>query len=196
MKKKLDARGMACPLPVVNAGKLAQDMVEGDVLEIITDNEAATENLTRFAEYKGYGSKIKKLDDNEYVVTMVSGEAVIEENEASDIEDMVVVISSDKMGDGDEKLGKTLMKSFVFALTKQDVYPSRIILYNSGAFLTSESSEVLEDLTALEGEGTEILTCGTCMDYYNLGKKPMVGSVTNMYEIVAIMENAAKIIRP
>ena len=85
------------------------------------------------------------------------------------------------MGTGEEALGKALMKAFLFALTKQDTLPSAVLLYNSGAYLSCESSDSLEDLQALHNSGVEILTCGTCLDFYHLKDRLMVGGVTNMY---------------
>ena len=109
---------------------------------------------------------------------------------------LVAVLSANTMGNGEEQLGKILMKSFIFALTKQDQLPEIILCYNSGASLTCEDSDSLEDLKSLEAEGVKILTCGTCLDFYGLKESLAVGSVTNMYEIVEIMENAGTIIRP
>ena len=109
---------------------------------------------------------------------------------------VVVVLSSNGMGNGDPDLAKILMKSFLFALTKQDILPQAILLYNGGAHLSCEGSESLEDLRNLENLGVEILTCGTCLDFYHLKEKLAVGHVTNMYEIVEKMEQADKIIRP
>lgn len=109
---------------------------------------------------------------------------------------MVAVISSNQMGQGDEALGKLLMKGFVYALTQQDVLPETVLLYNSGAFLSCEGSENLEDLKNLEAQGTEILTCGTCLNHYGLGDKLKVGSVTNMYDIVERMTGAKLLVRP
>ena len=83
-----------------------------------------------------------------------------------------------------------------FALTKQDQLPEIILCYNSGASLTCEDSDSLEDLKSLEAEGVKILTCGTCLDFYGLKEKLAVGGVTNMYEIVEIMESAGTIVRP
>ena len=100
------------------------------------------------------------------------------------------------MGSGDEKLGKALMKAFVFALTKQDVLPETVVCYNTGAYLTCEEADTLEDLKNLEAEGVQILTCGTCLDYYGIKERLAVGSVTNMYEIVETMEKARTIVRP
>ena len=95
-----------------------------------------------------------------------------------------------------EKLGKALMKAFVFALTKQDVLPETILCYNTGAYLTTDGADTLEDLKLLESEGVTILTCGTCLDFYGLKEKLAVGGVTNMYDIVERMESAQTIVRP
>ena len=109
---------------------------------------------------------------------------------------MLVVLSANTMGTGDERLGTSLMKAFVFALTKQDQLPDTILCYNSGAYLTCEGADTLEDLKLLESEGVTVLTCGTCLDFYGLKEKLAVGGVTNMYDIVERMENAAQIIKP
>ena len=109
---------------------------------------------------------------------------------------MLVVLSANTMGNGDPKLGTSLMKAFVFALTKQDQLPDTVLCYNTGAYLTCEGADTLEDLKQLESEGVTVLTCGTCLDFYGLKEKLAVGSVTNMYDIVERMENAAQIIKP
>ena len=108
----------------------------------------------------------------------------------------MVVLSGNTMGTGDEKLGKALMKAFIFALTKQDILPETILCYNSGAYLTCTGSDSLEDLNTLEAQGVKIMTCGTCLDFYNLKEQLQIGTVTNMYEIVETMEKAGSIIRP
>ena len=97
---------------------------------------------------------------------------------------------------GDPELGKALMKGFVYALTQQDVLPETILLYNSGAYLSCEGSDNLEDLKSMESQGVEILTCGTCLNFYGLSEKLQVGSVTNMYEIVERMTAAKLLVRP
>ena len=203
MEKIIDCKGMACPLPVVNAKKAAEELSSGDLLTVLVDNEIAVQNLSRFAEHKGFGVSAQKKGEKEYAVVMtVSGEAVeAKEEEVACVMDsrrkgMLVVLSGNVMGTGDAKLGTSLMKAFVFALTKQDQLPDTILCYNTGAYLTCEGADTLEDLKLLEGEGVTILTCGTCLDFYGLKEKLAVGSVTNMYDIVERMENAAQIIKP
>ena len=204
MVKIIDCRGMACPLPVVNAKKAAEELSAGDVLTVLVDNEIAVQNLTRFGEHKGFTVSAEKKEEKEYAVTMtVSGAAAAAEKEEevacvmdSRRKGMLVVLSANTMGTGDPKLGTSLMKAFVFALTKQEQLPDTILCYNTGAYLTCEDSDALEDLKLLESEGVTILTCGTCLDFYGLKEKLAVGGVTNMYDIVERMENAAQIIKP
>lgn len=209
--KLVDARGLACPLPVVNAKKAIGEFKENGVLTVLVDNEIAVQNLQKFAAQKGFAAAGEKRAEKEYEVTIqvsvnpqVSVSAPAEEagdeevccNPDSRKKGMVVVLSANLMGSGDEKLGKALMKAFVFALTRQDVLPETIVCYNSGAYLTCVDSESLEDFRVLEAEGVNIMTCGTCLDFYGLKEKLAVGTVTNMYDIVETMENAKSVIRP
>ena len=203
MEKIIDCRKMACPLPVVNAKKAAEQLADGDVLTILVDNEIAVQNLTRFADHKGFGVSARKQADTEYAVIMhLSGAGDRTQPEeiacTTDVRSkgMLVVLSANTMGSGDPKLGTSLMKAFVFALTKQDQLPDTVLCYNTGAYLTCEGADTLEDLKLLESEGVTVLTCGTCLDFYGLKEKLAVGSVTNMYDIVERMEHAARIIKP
>ena len=107
-----------------------------------------------------------------------------------------MVVASDRMGEGNDELGKVLIKSFIFAVTQLEQLPKTMLFYNGGATLTTEGSDSLEDLKSLEAQGVEILTCGTCLDYYGLKDKLAVGGVTNMYSIVETMAGAGRIIRP
>ena len=204
MEKIIDCRGMACPLPVVNAKKAAEALSTGDVLTIQVDNEIAVQNLTRFGEHNGFAVSAEKKAEKDYAVIMTISGATAETAEQEEIacvvdsrrKGMLVVLSANTMGTGDPKLGTALMKAFVFALTKQDQLPDTILCYNTGANLTCEGADTLEDLKLLESEGVTVLTCGTCLDFYGLKEKLGVGGVTNMYDIVERMENAAQIIKP
>ena len=105
-----------------------------------------------------------------------------------------VVISKNTMGEGAEELGKILIKAYIYSLTELPVPPKFVIFLNSGAYLTSDGSNAIDDLKKLENEGTEILTCGTCVNYYGLQDKLAVGAITNMYAIAEKMAGIAKLI--
>ena len=100
------------------------------------------------------------------------------------------------MGGGSEELGKTLMKAFIYAVTQQDELPKTMLFYNSGVYMTCEDSPAIEDLKSLEAQGVEIMSCGTCLNYYGLSEQLQVGTVTNMYVIVETMEQADLLIKP
>ena len=109
-------------------------------------------------------------------------------------------VTSEKLGDAEFKvtieMEGVLIKGFIFAVTQLDTLPKTMLFYNGGATLTTEDSDSLEDLKSLEAQGVEIMTCGTCLDYYGLKDKLAVGTVTNMYSIVETMAKAGRIVRP
>lgn len=222
---RLDERGKTCPLPVIEAKKALEKAEPGSIVEVIVDNEIAVQNLKKLADHKGLNASFKKVSEQEFVVSIqaktelnagenrtdrINQEEKEEntpnlENEEGKETDccmdcrekgMVVVLASDQMGQGDEVLGKLLIKGFIYALTQQDKLPETVLLFNGGARLSCENSDSLEDLKELEAQGTQILTCGTCLNHYGLQDKLSVGSVTNMYEIVERMTGAKKLVRP
>ena len=192
---KVNAIGDVCPIPVVKTKKAMQELNGAGTIEVLVDNEIAVTNVTKMASAAGGNVTSEKLSEKEYkIVIEVSGENAA--CEACEEENLVVVISSDRMGNGNDALGKVLIKGFIFAITQLDKLPKTMLFYNGGATLTAEGSDSLEDLKHLEEQGVEILTCGTCLNYYELTDKLQVGSVTNMYTIVEKMAGADKIIQP
>lgn len=207
MKQTLNCMGLACPLPVVNAKKAMEAFTEDGTLTVQVDNETAVQNLSRLAGKMGYAFTSAQTGDAAFEVSIEvkaaagTGQAseeplVITACDTGAGRGSVVVLSSDKMGSGDDKLGSVLIKAFIFALTNVDPIPETIIAYNAGVFLTTEGSDVLEDLKNLEAAGTKIVSCGTCLNFYGLTDKVAVGSVSNMYDIVELQNSAARIIRP
>lgn len=198
----VNAMGDQCPIPVIKTRKAMQALTGPDTLEILVDNEIAVQNVTKTATAQGGQVSAEQLGQNEYKITVrmpgaPKDAASVPECCTPDLRgSTIVVVSSDRMGSGNDELGKVLMKGFLFAVTQLDVLPEKILFYNGGATLTTEGSDSLEDLKSLEAQGVEILTCGTCLDYYQLKDKLAVGSVTNMYSIVEAMARAANIIRP
>ena len=193
MNKKLNCMGMACPLPVVEAKKAIDEMEDG-LLEIEVDNETCVQNLRRLAAKYDFTVASESISDKEFLVQMEVKKDHALKGKQED--SCTVVFSSDKMGEGDEELGKNLMKSFVFALSNVDPLPTAMVFYNRGAFLTSEDSPVLADLKNLEKAGVKIMTCGLCADYYKIKEKLGVGVISNMYEIVETQMESQKIIKP
>ena len=196
----VNAMGDNCPIPVIKTKKAMQALTGPETIEVLVDNEIAVQNVTKLAKEQGGEVSSEKLGEKEYKVTIkmqgvpaVDAEVVCTPDQKGDL---IVVVSSDRMGTGNDELGKVLIKGFIYAVTQLDTLPKKMLFYNGGATLTTEESPTLEDLKSLEAQGVEILTCGTCLDYYHLKDKLVVGGVTNMYSIVESMAEAGKIIRP
>ena len=179
----------------------------------MVDNEIAVKNLAKLANSQNCSFQWKKLEEKKYQVVLTRNsqgleamEEQISENDpgaaqtASNCcfpEDRTVVaISSAAMGSGNDELGHTLMKGFLYALSQLEKLPEKILFYNGGVTWTTEGSDSLEDLKTMEEQGVEILSCGTCLNFYGLTDKLKVGSVTNMYDIVESMAKADKVIHP
>ncbi len=205
MEKTVDAMGMTCPKPVILAKKEMDQSQPGDVIIVQVDNEVATENLRKLANSQEADYEMTKLGEKHYEVKItVKKEGTSQEEKEPEYiscvpqgqKNTVVVISSDKMGDGDPELGQILIKGFIYSLTQLEKLPDTVLFYNRGAFLTCEGSPVLEDLKTLEKEGTRICTCGTCLDFYKMKEKLAVGTIVNMYVIVETQSKADLIIKP
>ena len=198
----VNAMGDNCPIPVIKTKKAMDALTGPETIEVLVDNEIAVQNVTKMAKGAGGEVSSEKLGEASFKVTIEMQGAPRNAGKedpacAPDARgNTIVVVSSDRMGEGNDELGKVLMKSFIFAVTQLDQLPKTMLFYNGGATLTTEGSDSLEDLKSLEAQGVEILTCGTCLDYYGLKEKLMVGGVTNMYSIVEAMAGAGRTIRP
>lgn len=209
MKKiKVDAMGDQCPIPVIKTKQALKEITETTLVEVHVDNEIAVQNLSKMAKQKNLEYKCEKLEEQHYIIKInaeAEGVSIQQKAPAENDKEIcypdrksntVVVLSSNQMGNGSEELGQILMKGFIFALTELDELPSTVLLYNSGVKLSTEGSNSIEDLKTLQAQGVEILSCGTCLNYYDLTEKLQVGDVTNMYFILEKMAQADKIIRP
>ncbi len=191
---KVDAIGDKCPLPVIKTKNALKD-IESGVLEVLVDNEISMENVEKMCLEKKLSYSIVK-DNNIYKISIVKTDENKKESEEDTNLGTVIVIDSDEMGKGDPKLGKALMKAFVYTLTELETLPETIILYNKGVFLAAEGSDSIEDLEKLSSLGVNIFSCGACVNFYELVEKVKIGSVTNMYNILNLQIKEKRIIKP
>jgi selenium metabolism protein YedF len=196
MVKIVDARGLACPEPVIATRRALQDK---DAVTTIVDDDVARRNVTRMAEKSGYTVETEERADGTYLHIGDRCE-LPEEAPAQAVSGgggpLVLVVSGEFMGRGEHgELGHVLIRGFFHALGEVEPAPDAILFYNSGVKLVVEGSSVLEDLQALSGRGIEILACGTCLGYYDMMDKLAVGEVSNMYTIVETMLGAGKVVQ-
>lgn len=192
----LDCRGLSCPEPVIRTKKALEES-NPESLNVLVSSESSRENVRKFAESRGYRAEIEKIEDY-YSLIIFKTESSSAHNESesgSSVKNVVLFISSQLFGSGDDDLGKTLMTAFINNLEQIKPLPSKIIFVNSGVFLSSEGSDVIQSLSDLENLGVEILSCGTCLQHFNLKEKLKVGQVSNMYTITESLFNADNVVK-
>jgi selenium metabolism protein YedF len=197
MTKTVDARGLACPQPVILTRRAMQ---EGGPVVTVVDNETAQRNVTRMAEKAGATVMAEVKDDGIYL-SISGGETPAEEPVSCETGTvpadgpLVLVVSSEYMGHGEhEELGTVLIRGFFHTLGEVEPIPQKIVFFNSGVKLAVKGSPVVEDLWALAERGVEILACGTCLGYYELTENLAVGEVSNMYTIAETMLGAGRVV--
>jgi selenium metabolism protein YedF len=203
----VDARGLACPHPVILAKKAIE---ENEEVTVLVDNPIAVENIRRLAEKTACGFSVADKRGGTLEIALTRKEVTIMPVDSKAVEEelscvstpgkgsgpFVVVLSDNCMGRGDDVLGDVLIRSFVHTLLQLNPPPNAIICYNAGVKLAAKDSDVLDDLQQLAQAGVDILVCGTCVNYFALGGQIAAGRVSNMYDIAETMAGASRLLRP
>ena len=192
----IDCCGLDCPEPVIRT-KQALENNPGAAISIVVDNETARENVLRFA--RNQGRKAEWEEKNGLFNISITGDAkTIDQKKMNEVstglvENPVLFFSNDQLGSGSRELGELLMRNFIYTLTKREVPPKALVFMNSGVKLCVEGSSSLEELRFFEDQGITILVCGTCLDYYEMKEKLLVGQVSNMYDIADLLLDADRV---
>ncbi|MFN2291199.1 MAG: sulfurtransferase-like selenium metabolism protein YedF [Anaerolineae bacterium] len=196
MSKMVDARGLACPQPVILTRNAMQ---EAEQVVTLVDSETSMTNVSRMARKAGW--QVSVVPDGEEFRIQMAQQEPMPKAEAPTVGKaeaaagpLVLVVSSDIMGRGERELGSILMRGFFHTLGEVQPLPHTIILFNTGVRLACKGSPVLDDLCALEAEEIEILVCGTCLNYLALTEEIAAGQVSNMYDIAETMLGAGKVV--
>jgi selenium metabolism protein YedF len=199
MKTTVDARGLACPQPVVLTMKA---IANAEHVTVIVDNQAAIENVTRLARSRGFSVDVRAASDGTYLdlgkadatgLTDPVASPVSQVRARSDGGTRVVFVPSDCLGRGSAELGERLLAAFF--LCEGAARPDAIVFMNSGVKLAATGARSIEDLGVLSAHGVDILVCGTCLSYFELSDKLAVGRVSNMYEIAALLLDAGTVVQ-
>lgn len=205
MRKIIDARGLACPQPVILTKKALEQQ---DSITVIVDNIAALENVSRMGTKSGCTVDMVKKEDGVFHLNLSRKEVgvprgSIDQPTAEPLDDscvkagpLVVAISADRMGRGDDELGYILIRSFIHTLLTLETLPDTLIFYNTGVKLAIRDSEVMDDLKKIEASGVSVIVCGTCLNYFGIAGDLAVGVVSNMYDIASTMADAGKMVVP
>jgi selenium metabolism protein YedF len=196
----INVLGKPCPIPVIEAKKLLRKTAPGQSVGVLIDNDISRQNLEKMAKGMGCGFSFEQQADSNILVTITVPAGGLQTAAAPSCDNsggaqgLVVAISKNTMGSGDDELGAILIKGFIYSLTELDTPPETILFFNSGVKLSTGDANTIPDLKTLESKGTIIASCGTCLDFYKLKDKLAVGNVTNMYAIASAMAEAGKVI--
>lgn len=196
MSQIIDAKGKACPTPVIMAKKAIS--AGESSFTVLVDNTTAVENLKRLAANQGFDAAAAEAEGVFSVAFTRTGCAACEEAVNSPLPapggDWAVFVGRDIIGDGDRELGTNLMRMFFYTLSQGEDKPGAVLFMNAGVKLPTLDEQVVEHLKALSAVGVEILVCGTCLNFYGLTDRLRVGTVSNMYDIVTRMQKAGKVV--
>ncbi len=194
----LDCKGLDCPKPVLKTKDFIESNPSVYTFIVLVDNEAASQNVTRFCKSQGLSVSVQQKDSDFEIRVTRSGEAasepVIEEPQAWPTGKTLILISKDTLGSGDDVLGTGLMFNFLDTLEEMGEALWRLVFLNSGVKLTIEGAKTLPSIQRLERQGVSVLVCGTCLMHFKLLDQKRVGETTNMLDIVTSLELADKVI--
>lgn len=190
---QIDARGMACPQPVLMM-KAELEKIEEGVITILVDNKGSSINVKNFCEANGHTVSVTEVDGYFKIDAAKGYDCAIAEEKAND-ENIVVFISTECIGSEEVELGKMLMKGFIGNLKNMDTLPKTIIFVNNSVKMLTLNEETIPLTKELVDRGVEVLACGACLEYFNITDKLAVGSVTDAYTVANKLFKADKIIR-
>jgi selenium metabolism protein YedF len=201
----VDTRGQLCPAPLIAAKRALKETPDGDSFQLLTDNQTSFNNVSRFLKDNNT-TFLSGETEGVWTMTITKGRGDISRARPEDYctgtiphfhkGDFIVVITSDKMGEGDIELGQLLMSNFIKALKGLDKLPGKMVFYNKGVTLVTKTSQLIDDLKDLEKMGVELLLCATCTDHYAITDSVGAGTLSNMYTLAEVMSSAGNIVRP
>ena len=201
----VDTKGQLCPAPLIAAKKALKETSVGESFIVLTDNQTSLNNLSRFLKDNNADFQVSETAGVwTLTITKTTGDVTLAKAEEycnSSVShfqkgNFIVVLASDKMGEGDDELGHLLMNNFIKALKDLDILPQKMVFYNSGVKLAANGSPVIEHLKDLEKMGVELLLCATCVNHYSIESIVGAGTLSNMYAIAEVMASAGNIVKP
>lgn len=199
--KILDAKGLKCPMPLIETKKALKEIEKDETLKIIVDNQTSVKNVEHFLTDNGM--EVERSEKNgifEIVVNKQEGDLdnVVAEAYCSTPAEVdnsyVVMFAKDRLGEGSEELGNVLVAGLLNTIKERDVLPEKIIFINSGVNLVLNGSPALQLLKQLADKNVDLVSCGTCLDYFEKMDELALGRVSNMHEILESMLAAGKVI--
>lgn len=202
-KKIIDCKTLDCPQPVLMAKQVLEQEPLSEI-QVIVDNDAAVENVSRFLNSQGFSvsvdsqrnlSTVTGIRDPKKSILMEPVQKSAESRTGgSDAQKILILISSQHLGKGDDELGQKLMLNFIKTLKEMGTDLWKLVFVNHGVKFTTKGSQILDELKELQSMGVHLLVCGACLTHLNLLAEKEIGETTNMLDIVTSMQLADKVL--
>lgn len=204
--KIVDTRGLTCPAPLIKTRQGITEAEPDETVQIIIDNPTSLSNVKRYLTDNKMPFRVSE-EGNVATVTLIRGEKAelstdeteycsTSEAPRSGKRNVVVAVTTDRMGSGDDVLGEKLMVSFFKTLVLIEPLPDSVVFYNAGVKLAQEDSPVLVYIRELIERGTAVYLCSTCINHFGIRDRLPLGNFSDMYQILNVLSDADHIIRP
>ena len=204
--KIVDTRGLTCPAPLIKTRQGLTEAAADEPVQVIIDNKTSLGNVKRYLTDNKLTFTVREEGDLAYVTVTRGEKTEMSTNEEEYCapetaapprrRNTVVAVTSEKMGSGDDGLGAKLMVTFFRTLVMVEPAPASVVFYNSGVKLAMDNSPVLDFIKELLAKGTSVYLCTTCINHYGIKDRLPVGSFSDMYQILNLLNDADHIIRP
>ncbi len=107
---------------------------------------------------------------------------------------IVIAVPNNGMSSAEYELRQKLLSNFFNIAIKDSYLPHFMCFYGEGVKLLTKDSIIINELKEIENKGVKIISCKTCLGFYNLLDEIQVGSVGTMHDILDIMWKADKVL--
>ena len=108
--------------------------------------------------------------------------------------DTVLVMNHDGLGQADTTLSHKLASNYFRTLIELEQLPKAIVFYADGVKLVAAGTPCQKEFEELSIASVPLIACRTCLDYYTLLDRVVVGEIGNMMRIVETQASASRVI--
>ena len=197
--RKIDCRNLACPTPVLETKKALESLKIGEKLSILLNSQASKENVLRFLSSQGLKPEFSELEGEFEIVVLKENNELSSEKDFACSGDKnapckkILFLKADSVGNGE--LGKKLIVGFLDTLKSADNAPSAIICVNEAVLINTNAEHAAHKaMKELENKGIEVISCGSCLEFYGKTKDLKLGRIGNALEILNLLFDKDKVV--
>lgn len=191
---EMNCKSLVSPQPVLFAREALDTMDPGDELDVVLDNDAAADELIEFAVNQGHKAERTTVKGDMAVkITKGTNDKVLKPARQPENIGSIITVSSSRFGQGNPRLGESLMSSWFYVLTNSDPLPDAILFFNAGVALCCKDSPVLRDLKTIVSEGVKVYVDEASLNFYGYSDNLEIGEKKDLSTMAGMMLAASKV---